>query len=343
MEEAQSCVYGGLDDATAKLIIQLHDSDVQEYLRSSKGKGRHDQISDIGLAMEIYEQDLKETSILLTDRSMSQSITRAVITDAAVLKDCYAEEDVAVKDRALAHRLVGLDPPSARPNRGETSDCGIDAGIVSRLGALYVPCPIDEGLAPAESSAWAASSPKRSAVTLRECASCNSSSPLAESFQAPCGHQYCLECLHTLFEMSTKDETLFPPRCCRQRIPVLSAKLYLRATSMEEFEKKALEFKSSDRLYCSQPRCSMFIASVNTLGDRAECTACGSTICTVCKGIAHHGDCPEDTGLRQTLKTAQEQGWQRCNKCRRLVELDIGCNHITYYLLVQYVILSVLT
>jgi hypothetical protein len=30
------------------------------------------------------------------------------------------------------------------------------------------------------------------------------------------------------------------------------------------------------------------------------------------------------------LQTADENGWQRCYSCRRLVELDLGCNHITF-------------
>jgi hypothetical protein len=33
--------------------------------------------------------------------------------------------------------------------------------------------------------------------------------------------------------------------------------------------------------------------------------------------------------LQQALDAAEEHGWQRCFNCRRLVELEIGCNHIT--------------
>jgi hypothetical protein len=38
------------------------------------------------------------------------------------------------------------------------------------------------------------------------------------------------------------------------------------------------------------------------------------------------------------LEAARENGWQRCNNCRRLVELDMGCNHMTFVLLSSYVI-----
>lgn len=40
-------------------------------------------------------------------------------------------------------------------------------------------------------------------------------------------------------------------------------------------------------------------------------------------------DCPEDFGLEATLEEAERQGWRRCYKCRALVELTVGCRHIT--------------
>lgn len=100
--------------------------------------------------------------------------------------------------------------------------------------------------------------------------------PLSDMFPTPCGHQYCQECLRTLFELSTSDETLFPPRCCRQEIPLQSVKLYLSSALIDLFEKKSIEFKTFDRTNCSQPICSSFIISVNISGERATCTACGT-------------------------------------------------------------------
>ncbi|PVH71728.1 hypothetical protein DL98DRAFT_387736, partial [Cadophora sp. DSE1049] len=40
---------------------------------------------------------------------------------------------------------------------------------------------------------------------------------------------------------------------------------------------------------------------------------------------------------QQVLQAADENGWQRCYSCRRLVELDIGCNHITCHCGAQYI------
>ena len=166
-------------------------------------------------------------------------------------------------------------------------------------------------------------------MTYRRCIACDGDTPRPDVCQTPCGHYYCRECLHTLFELSTTDETLYPPRCCRQIIPLPSAKLYLDAALIRAFEEKSIEFKSSDRTYCCQPTCSSFITSATISGEQATCAVCGTITCTICKSNAHSGDCPEDVATQQVLETARQEGWQRCYNCRRIVELDVGCNHMT--------------
>jgi hypothetical protein len=47
--------------------------------------------------------------------------------------------------------------------------------------------------------------------------------------------------------------------------------------------------------------------------------------------VAHAAgvECPQDFGLEATLEEAERQGWRRCYQCRALVELTVGCRHIT--------------
>ena len=329
-----------VDAATAKLILQLHNGDIEELLHASKGKSRDDEVSDADLAITTYQKELQERSTILADQCMARSLTQAIISDATLLRESLVEEHGATEDRALAHRLAGINDPSAA---AEQRTAGYNDGFLARLEVLYVSGRDDEreiledttdanspAEAEAESSAWAASRQKTSAEVHRQCIACDSKQPLFDIFQAPCGHYYCQECLRTLFELSTTDETLFPPRCCRQKIPLQSVKLYLSPALLHIFELKSIEFRTSDRTYCCRPACSSFITSANFTGERATCTACGTQVCTICKNNAHDGDCPEDTATQQVLETAREQGWQRCYNCRRLIELDVGCNHMTY-------------
>jgi len=329
-----------LDDATASLILQLHNRDIEELLDASKGKGRDGEPSDADLAIATYQKELRERKTILADLYMARSLTQAVISDAALLGKSLAEEKTAMEDRALAHRLAGINAPSAASEQ-RTAGYTLDDGFLARLAALYVSGRNDESdtsenitktnsPGAAESSAWAASRQNPSIAVHRQCTACDQKKPLFDIFQTPCGHHYCKECLRTLFELSTTDETLFPPRCCRQEIPLECVKRYLSPPLLHTFALKSIEFKTSDRTYCYRPACSSFIAPVNITGERATCPVCGTHTCTICKSNAHDGDCPEDTATQQVLETAREQGWQRCYNCRRLVELDVGCNHMVY-------------
>lgn len=328
---------GGVDDATAALILQLQNQEIEELLCTKKGKGRDGEQSDADLAMATYQEELQDRITILADRCMSQSLTQAIISDATLLSESRAQENTASNDRALALRLGEEKAPPATSEQ-TTAEDALDDSIIARLAALYVPgrredAPRDDEVAGAESSAWAESRKKSSAVVHRQCTACDSEKSLFDVFRTPCGHDYCKECLSTLFQLATTDETLFPPRCCRQEIPLQFVKLYLSSTLFRAFEKKSIEFKSSNRTYCCQPTCSSFISSDDVNGERATCTACGAHTCTICKNSAHDGDCPKDAAIQQTLETGRAQGWQRCYHCRRLVELDMGCNHITYVLL----------
>ena len=324
-----------LDDATASLILQLQSEDIEELLSANKGKGRDDQVPDADLAVAIYQQELQASSTILTDRCMVRSITKAVISDAALLNESSATESTAARDRALAHTMAGVNNLSAVPE--QMTD--LDDGFLARLAVRYGSGWNDEddtfedtnhiaGPEAAESSAWAASRPKSSTTTSRRCIVCDLTKPLFDVCQTPCGHFYCQECIERLFELSTSDETMFPPRCCRKNIPLQSVQIFLSAAIVRNFEEKSLELKTSGRIYCSRPGCSLFIAAANITGEQATCQDCGTQTCTICKNNIHNGDCPQDAATQQVLETAREQGWQRCYNCRRLVELEVGCSHM---------------
>lgn len=132
-------------------------------------------------------------------------------------------------------------------------------------------------------------------MTRRKCIACDIGKPVFDIFQTSCEHHYCQECLHTLFELSTTDETLFTPRCCRQQISLTSVKLYLSSELIHAFEKKSIEFNTSNRTYCSQSTCSFFITSININDERAICIVCDTYTCIICKSNSHNDDCSENT------------------------------------------------
>ncbi|KAJ5582135.1 IBR domain containing protein, partial [Penicillium sp. DV-2018c] len=164
---------------------------------------------------------------------------------------------------------------------------------------------------------------------MHRCIACGEDAEFVNVVRAPCRHEYCRTCLEDLFKASMTDESLFPPRCCKQPIVLSIARIFLKSELVQQYKKKKREYETPNRTYCYSAGCSAFIEMSNIEGEVATCSECGRTTCTSCKGRAHMGDCPNDTSMQLLLDAARENGWQRCYSCWRMVELDHGCNHMT--------------
>ncbi|KAF7941769.1 uncharacterized protein EAE97_006606 [Botrytis byssoidea] len=162
------------------------------------------------------------------------------------------------------------------------------------------------------------------------CVSCQNKINSLDAARVPgsCRHEYCPNCLETLFQLSMRDESFFPPRCCNERITVVSVHSFLKTDTISAFAKKELEFETPNRIYCSFTPCSAFIDPTSIRNEVAFCDECGTQTHTVCKLEAHTGDCSEDTVLKEVLELARNEGWQRCYSCWSIVELERGCNHV---------------
>lgn len=184
----------------------------------------------------------------------------------------------------------------------------------------------------AESSKWAASRKTKDKPMMGRCVACGDEKEFFEVARVPCKnrHEYCRDCLAQLFQLSMTDETLFPPRCCSEPIPLDQVRFFLPSQLAKDFEAKEPELSTKNRTYCHDQACSTFVPAHAIDNDIATCPKCRRTTCTMCKQPSHMGDCPQDTALQQFIDTANANQYQRCYQCNRFVELDHGCNHMTY-------------
>ena len=173
----------------------------------------------------------------------------------------------------------------------------------------------------------------RTEKRLGHCIACRENKDFSDVARMPCEHEYCRECLISLFQASMEDESLFPPRCDGQPIPLDQFRSFLPVDLVKKFEEKSVELSTKNRVYCHDPRCSTFMpwpaSADRTDGGWLTCPRCEKTTCTTCKATAHTGDCPDDKAVQQILDTAGNEQWQRCYECHRFVELEQGCNHMT--------------
>jgi hypothetical protein len=168
-----------------------------------------------------------------------------------------------------------------------------------------------------------------SGLKLTSCVACTERFLEPYTFPAPCRHRYCADCLTVLFEHAAKDESMYPPRCCGQVIPLASVRSVIGPNLFAAFANKAVEFETTDRTYCANPSCRSFVPPARISRNTALCLKCGKTTCAICKSAAHLGSCPSDPHAKLLLKLAQKKQWQSCGKCHTLVEKKSGCNHIT--------------
>lgn len=129
------------------------------------------------------------------------------------------------------------------------------------------------------------------------------------------------------------DESSFPPRCCRQVIPRDSFIPFVARDIREIFEKASNEFSTRprDRVYCSNAACSEFLGVGSTDRRTMTCPECDRSTCSACRGPAHPSitACRQDEGTVAIRSLMEENKWQRCPECHRVIELTYGCFHIT--------------
>ena len=163
------------------------------------------------------------------------------------------------------------------------------------------------------------------------CASCQEPVAYFDAVYGLCGHDYCKHCVKQLFFMATRDESLFPPRCCRKAIPLAAASVFFTEEFITHFKAKAVEWSTPNRTYCAWVTCAAFIPPGNLNHEIGVCPNCGFWTCTFCKNHSHGArDCPQNIALQGLIAVAQAAKWQRCYRCNRFVELLHGCNHMTY-------------
>lgn len=134
-----------------------------------------------------------------------------------------------------------------------------------------------------------------------------------------------------MFDANINDEHRFPPRCCGKTVDLRFIKDDLSEETLATYQAKIVEYSTTNRLYCSNARCAQFLGARQKSSSVEICSSCTSETCARCSSPAHANTvkCKIDPGLVSALKLGDAQGWQRCPRCRQLVERTQGCYHMS--------------
>ncbi|OKP07400.1 hypothetical protein PENSUB_5989 [Penicillium subrubescens] len=328
-------------------------------MATRKGKQPRLGPSDLEVALEEWDRQLINQEDLEKDFAMACSLDRAVRDDGATITLFQQEEARAHADRQLAMRIArmggrtentaptpfgaekiyhmnaGLPSPSYSASRKRAPSKSPEAsGEAKPLKSSQE----HEAKAPSKAhlekrmkpeipeSSKMAKPPQGVPVSECACVSCNDIKESIDITKAPCLHNYCTVCLVQLVELAIRDESFFPPRCCRQTLPLSIISALIGPDLTRKYEEKSIELADPSRTYCSNQNCSAYILPDRVCGYIGTCGKCGKTTCTICKQASHKGKCR--TAEDVVLDVATAQKWQRC-RCGHVVELNTGCNHIT--------------
>ncbi|KAF2446737.1 hypothetical protein P171DRAFT_238268 [Karstenula rhodostoma CBS 690.94] len=181
----------------------------------------------------------------------------------------------------------------------------------------------------------------------RECVICNEAdseeSPLIE---LPCfKHWVCREgCIASYFENATSTESLYPPQCCREPIPLDRYDKFVPDDVKAAFlvkEQGEYTILPKYRVYCANASCGKFLHPSGHIHDTdgnityAVCDGddCFQATCCSCKTLLADGTeghiCKTSDHDQKFKETVNERGFKECFVCGAVVELAEACNHIT--------------
>lgn len=164
-----------------------------------------------------------------------------------------------------------------------------------------------------------------------ECVVCCKKVIDSELYSNSCGHAYCSKCINRLLANAVRDDSLWPPRCCKAEILVERIEHFLHKDLLRSVQTRQVEMSVAvpNRTYCRQ--CTAFIPEEQIDRTIATCHECWSLTCTECNEEFHFGGC--ENKLEQDMEDLEaltkKEGWKRCSTCLMIIDNCGACNHMT--------------
>ncbi|CAH8384507.1 unnamed protein product [Eruca vesicaria subsp. sativa] len=183
------------------------------------------------------------------------------------------------------------------------------------------------------------------------CAICLEDTNVERMFSTDiCPHRHCFSCVKQFVEVKLLSGIV--PTClgegCKLELTFESCCKILTPRVIEMWKQKMKEdsIPPAERIYCPYPNCAMLMSKsdLSSNADTAdqsnvrECVKCRGQFCIDCKVPSHtdmscadykklHPDPLLDDMKLKSL--ANDNKWRQCVKCRHMIELSHGCNHMT--------------
>ncbi|CAJ1363694.1 unnamed protein product [Effrenium voratum] len=178
----------------------------------------------------------------------------------AVLRQAQAQAQAVAAQQAQAQAEFAQEV-AAGAEASEAEDFEVEEMSQMSQGSQKLESHLDEAAssshqAPRKSLSSPESAPVFLLTSAVKCASCFDVKPC---YKLSCDHRMCRSCLSKLFMSAVSDLTLWPVRCCKQKIEIGLAQRVLRAHEHVIFVERMQEAMAVNKMYCSNPYCSHFL------------------------------------------------------------------------------------
>lgn len=329
-----------IDGDLLDAVLAFYKAEIAQDIYETDDDDDEEHVADDKLTLlEVQLEEIEKQRQSEKDAIFAQSIADAQLDDMALIRELIEEEEQARDDHEFAQRLderrtarqIPAVVDEQLPSYQEAV-ASADKAPLSKLGGLYLGKKAMVAFHPSNKERELEPEPEFEEQLYTECTICGDRKQYHEVVAMPCNHQYCRPCLFELFNESFKDESLFPPRCCKQPVDPTNAALLIPGILRKKFQEKKVEFDTpgNDRIYCFNQSCNVFIVKPTSFtANTVECLVCGTRTCVYCKEEKHEKECREDEDMKSALALAKSQGWRQCGRCLNMVELRTGCFHIT--------------
>ena len=157
-------------------------------------------------------------------------------------------------------------------------------------------------------------------------------------FSFACEHAQCVDCMRQHLRVALHDRSLLPLKCCEIEIDMsVLPQMLLTPAEAALLASRTQEVSATNKMYC--PNCSRFINL--DLVDRERgaesilMCECRQLLCIECKTASHPAlSCAENMQAATAtddalIRLAANEGWKQCPRCSIMIELSIGCYHMT--------------
>ncbi|KAG5986859.1 hypothetical protein E4U52_008181, partial [Claviceps spartinae] len=208
-----------IDLKSLALIIEIQ---LQDLRCMTKGKHTIDHGPDSEVAAQIMEAEVKNLSSFYADRSMTRSIAHALVTDADAIAAHALQEKQAADDRAFAlrdnpqgARRLGQPTTTASSSASHSKDA--EDKINQKLAVLTVDEKKYSSAAELSITTTNPSSASKEKSALRRCVACKSVVASTDSVRFDCSHDYCGDCIASLFSAVINDDSGAPKASMRRK------------------------------------------------------------------------------------------------------------------------------